>query len=165
MVSCTPSLSPFTSGLVEDQQWSEQDLSKIQYYLSDDIVLERQVRENQSSIVLGEIVLRDGRKVERLVFPKKTPGVFVRQIGADKMAISFEAGKDDRFLVFTPHPRRQHTYTLSAQNWQDGRGQVLYGGNTYFTIPGSGLAFLQVSVKGTRSNKVRTREVEGRTVR
>ena len=55
--SCTHQLSPFTSGLVENQGWSEQDLRKIQYYLSDDVQLERQIRQSASDIVFGEIII------------------------------------------------------------------------------------------------------------
>lgn len=165
LASCSPRLSPFTAALVDQQGWEERDLRRIQYYLSDDVVLERQVRENRTDIVHGEIILRDGRRVERLVFRRNTPGVLVRQIGQDKLAIGFEPGKDDRFLVFVPHPRRNNTYVLSAQNWTNGSGQVQYGGNTYFTVPGTGLASLMVQLKGGANQQVRTKEVGGRTVR
>jgi hypothetical protein len=158
-------MSSFTSALVNEQGWGEQELSRIQYYLSDDVVLERQVRENRSDIVHGEIILRDGRRIERLVFRRNTPGVLVRQIGQDKLAISFEPGKDDRFLIFSPNPRRGNAYVLIASNWSNGSGQVSYGANTYFTVPGSGLSSLMVQLKGGRQQQVRTREVGGRTVR
>lgn len=163
--SCTHQLSPFTSGLVEDQGWSEQDLRKIQYYLSDDVQLERQIRQSASDIVFGEIIIKDGRQIEQLILRKGTPGVLVQLPKQDKLLISFEPGKDDRFLVFTPHPKRNGTFVLSAHNWSEGRGQLNYGGNTYYTVAGSGLAALEVDLKAHRSSKVSRREIGGRTVR
>lgn len=163
--SCSPRLTPFTSGLMQDLQWTTEDLRRIQYYLAEDVILERTVRENKSEIVVGEIIMKDGKKTDRLVFRQGTPGVLVREINRDKLAIGFDKNNPDRFLVFTPHPKRNGVFVLSAQNWQDGRGQVTYGGNTYFTVPGSGLASLSVKIKGTRSNNTTTRDIEGRTVR
>ncbi len=163
--ACTRQLTPFTSGLVENQAWAEPDLRKIQYYLSDDIQLERQIRKNASDIVLGEIILKDGRQIEQLILRKGTPGVLVQMPKSDKLGISFEPGRDDRFLVFTPHPKRNGTYVLSAQNWTDGRGQLNYGGNTYNTVAGGGLAALEVDLKANNSRKVSRREIGGRTVK
>lgn len=161
----TPKLSPFTTGLMEQNGWDERDLSRIQFYLSDDIVLERQIRDRKSKIERGEIIMRDGRELERLVFPKGTQGTMVRMISSDKMAVSFEPGKDDRFLVFVPHPKRNNTFILSAQNWQKGQGQMNYAGQTYFTVPGSGLAALMVQVKGKSSQNVKQKTVEGRSIK
>ena len=163
--ACTRQLTPFTSGLVENQSWAEQDLRKIQYYLSDDVHLERQVRKNASEIVLGEIILKDGRQIEQLILRKGTPGVLVQMPKSDKLGISFEPDRDDRFLIFTPHPKRNGTFVLSAQNWSEGRGQLSYGGNTYYTIPGAGLASLEVDLKANNSRKVSRREIGGRTIK
>lgn len=165
MASCSSRTTSLTSGIVESQNWSEHDLRRIQYYLNQDIVLERQVRDRGSEIVVGEVIMRDGRQIERLVFPRGTPGVFVRKLGEDRYAFSFEPRHDDRFLVFTANPKRGGVYLLSAQNWHEGRGQLNYAGNTYFTVPGSGLAGLEIKMKGKGRDRVRQRTVPGRTVR
>jgi hypothetical protein len=163
--SCSPRLTPLTSGLVDSQNWSDNELRRIQYYLNQDIVLERQVRDRGSEIVLGNVIMRDGRQVERLVFPRGTPGAFVRKLGEDRYAFSFEPRHDDRFLVFTANPKRGGLFLLSAHNWHEGRGQLSYAGNTYFTVPGSGLAALEINMKGRGRDRVRQRTVPGRTVR
>ena len=77
LLSCSPKLTPFTSDLIEQNRWQEDDLKKIQFYLSQDIVLEREIRQNSSEIVMGEIVMRDGREVDRITFRAGTPGVLV----------------------------------------------------------------------------------------
>ena len=164
LLSCSPKLTPFTSDLIEQNRWQEDDLKKIQFYLSQDIVLEREIRQNSSEIVMGEIVMRDGREVDRIIFKAGTPGVLVQQGRQERLAISFETGDDSRFLVFTPHPKRNGTFVLSARNWEKGSGQVNYGGSYYYTIPGSGLASLMVDLKASRSSTVRNREAKGRTV-
>ena len=44
-VSCSPELRPFTSNILQEGGWSDNDLQKIQFYLSDDIVIRRQLTE------------------------------------------------------------------------------------------------------------------------
>lgn len=165
LMSCSrPSMTPFTSGLIEENQWSESELSQIQFYLSQDVVLEREYRQNGAEIVMGEIIQRGDRQVDRITFRAGTPGVLLQMTAKEKLAISFEPGDDQKFLVFTPHPKKQGVYLLAARNWEGGRGQVNYGGQYFYTIPGSGLASLMVDMKSENTRKVTSRQATGRTV-
>lgn len=162
--SCSPKLTPFTSSLIERNNWDEEDLKKIQFYLSQDVVLQREIRKNSSEIVMGEIVMKGGREVDQITFKAGTPGVLIQQARHEKLAISFENGDDQRFLIFTPHPKKNGTFVLSARNWDKGSGQINYGGGYYYTIPGSGLASLMVDLKASQTNTVKSREASGRKV-
>lgn len=164
VASCSPRLTPFTSSLIESNNWEEEDLKKIQFYLSQDVVLQREIRKNSSEIVMGEIVMNGGREVDQITFKAGTPGVLVQRAREEKLAISFESGDDQRFLIFTPHPKKNGTFVLSARNWEKGSGQINYGGNYYYTIPGSGLASLMVDLKASQTNSVKSRQASGRTV-
>jgi len=53
MSSCSKDLSPFTKSLYQQNRWSESELSQIQFYLSDDIVIRRQLRDASSAIIRG----------------------------------------------------------------------------------------------------------------
>ncbi len=164
IMSCSPKLTPFTSDLIDKNGWEEQDLKKIQFYLSQDIILQREIRKNSSEIVMGEIVMQGGREVDQISFMAGTPGVLIQMARQEKLAISFETGDDQRFLIFTPHPKRNGTFVLSARNWDKGSGQINYGGSYYYTIPGSGLASLMVDLKASQTNTVKSRQATGRKV-
>ena len=77
LTSCSPTLSPFTQNLYEDNNWTEGDLRKIQFYLSDDIVLYRELTGGNSEIIEGEIKVVNGRKRDQITFRRGTPGVFL----------------------------------------------------------------------------------------
>ncbi|MEM6723765.1 MAG: hypothetical protein AAF598_06980, partial [Bacteroidota bacterium] len=145
MSSCSKDLSPFTKTLYQQNRWSENELSQIQFYLSDDIVIRRQIRDASSEIISGEIKMVDGREIEEVIIPKGTPGVLV-DVKDNKrdFAISFERG---RFLMFGPNPKMDGKYVLMASDWRDRRGKVNYDGKTFYTEPGNGFATLMVDLK------------------
>ena len=67
------SLSPFTQKLYEDNNWSEADLKKIQFYLSDDVVLRREIGNGSADISDGRIRVVNGKQVAEVVIRKGTP--------------------------------------------------------------------------------------------
>lgn len=171
MGSCSPQLSPFSSSLIRDFQYDNEALSRIQFYLSDDIVLNRQLRQGESTIDHGRITVRDGRRVEEIIFREGTPGVFVFSPGDDKLAISFERG-EDRYLIFGPTSRTRRNrngnegiYGLFAKEWKRDYGIITYDGKEYYTPNRSAYVTLLVDIdERVRVNR-RVKEVEGRTVR
>ncbi len=61
--SCGPKLSPLTQRLVDDQNWTQDELKRIQFYLSEDLVLIRELRNGNSEIRNGQVKIIDGREV------------------------------------------------------------------------------------------------------
>lgn len=170
LTGCSPRLSPFTEALVRDYQFDEEALSQIQFYLSDDILLHRELRQGESTIDEGRISIRDGRRVEEIVFREGTPGVFVFSPDNQRLAISFERNKD-HYLVFGPsknqrgYQGRQGVYRLRARNWADRYGIVTYDGKEFYTPSRSAYVALLVDIDSKSKVSRRVKEVDGRTVR
>jgi len=164
MSSCSDRLTPFTQRLYDEQGWSEAELKKIQFYTSQDIILYRDIVEGDSKIVSGEIKIRNGRKVDEVRIKKGTPGVMLFRPKDNKFAISFEAGDDDRFLIFGASAKRGGRYQLLAKDWKRNYGKVTYAGKTYRVNSDSAYAALLVDLDRKRNTKVKSRTAKGRTI-
>ena len=162
--SCSPRLSPFTEKLYEENDWTDDELKKIQFYVSDDIVLHREIRKGKSEIISGEIKVINGKKVEEVVIPKGTPGVLIFKPKEDRFAISFEDGKDDAYLMFGPSPKAGSRYVLLASDWKRRRGKITYEGKTFYTPSRSAYASLMVDLKRIRKVSVKSRKAKGRKI-
>lgn len=161
--SCGKKLSHFTQSIYNDFDWTENELKRIQFYLSDDIVLYRQLRAEDSRITNGKIRVKNGSEVEEIVFEKGTPGVLIFSPEKNRFAISFESNDD--FLMFGPNPKAGGRYLLLAKDWSRSSGKVTYKGKTYETSTESAYAALLVDIKKLQQTKYKRKKVEGRTVR
>lgn len=163
MSSCSPSLNYYTKSMHEDYRLSEAELQSVQFYLSNDIVLYRDLGVNESKIKEGKIKIVDGRKVEEIIFPKETPGVLMFSPKQDRFAISFEEGEDS-FLMFGPNKKAGGKFVLLAKEWDRRIGKVTYKGKTYKTNSQSAMAALLVDVDKARKVSRKTKKVRGRKV-
>ncbi len=161
--SCGPNLSPFTQRLYDQQGWTQDDLQKIQFYLSEDIVLKRQAREGRSRISDGEIKIVDDGKVEKVTIRRGTPGVFIFSPKDNRFAISFDRN-DDLYLMFGPNPKAGNRYTLLASDWKRRTGTISYGGKKYNIDTRAAYAALMVDLKRTRRVSTRSRTAGGRKI-
>jgi len=162
--SCGPRLSPLTQRMVDEQSWQEDELKRIQFYLSEDLVLTREVRNGNTQIRNGQVKMVDGRQVEQVVFKRNTPGVFVFSPKTQRMAVSFEQG-DDAFLVFGPNPKAGNRYTLLASDWNRRSGSVTYDGRTWRVNAADAYASLMIPLKRLRDNDVKGKVVGGRKLK
>jgi hypothetical protein len=164
MASCSPQLSPFTDNVYDEFGSSDKALSKVQFYLSGDIVLYRDFGGKRTSVENGTIKIVDGRKVEEVIFKKGTPGIFVFSPKRDRVAISFEA-EDDKFLMFGPNQKAGGRFVLLAKEWKRNRGKVTYAGETWNTSSESAYANLLVDLDKARKTKYKKTVVSGRKIR
>lgn len=162
--ACGPTLSPFTQRLQEENEWSENELKRIQFYLSHDIILRRQITEGASEIIRGEIKVLDGKKVEEILIRRNTPGVLVYNPKENRFGVSFEADRDDLYLMFGPNPKSGGRYTLLASEWKRRRGTVSYSGKKWYVDGDNALASLLVDLKKTRRLSVDSRVARGRRI-
>ena len=162
--ACSPRLSPFTQTLYDDNNWSESELRKIQFYLSDDIVLYRELSGGKSEIVQGEIKIVDGRRRDQITFRRGTPGVFLFSPKTDRFAVSFEDGGDDRYLIFGPNPKIANRYVLLASDWNRRQGTITYAGQTWTADANDAYTTLMVDLKRLQETDVNTRVAGGRRV-
>ncbi|RMF03403.1 MAG: hypothetical protein D6772_02180 [Bacteroidetes bacterium] len=162
--SCGPTLSPFTQQLYDEYRWSEDELKRIQFYLSDDVVLYRELQNGKSEIVEGEIKVVDGRRRDQITFRRGTPGVLLFSPKQNRFAISFEDGGKDRYLMFGPSPKVGNRYVLLAGDWNRQRGSLTYAGQKWFVNADDGFATLMVDLRRLQQTQVNTRIARGRRV-
>lgn len=160
---CSPRLTPFTQKLYEDNNWTERELKRIQFYLSDNIVLRREIGSGSAEITKGKIRVVDGRRIAEVVIRKGTPGVFVFSPKENRFAVSFETG-DDRYLIFGPNPTNRERYTLLASDWERNQGTVTYDGRQWQVGSSAAYATLMVNLRRMQQVEVNKREAEGRKI-
>jgi len=163
--ACSPKLTPFTQDLYEDFGWSENELQKIQFYLSRSITLRREFSKGSSEIVSGKIKMVNGRKVEEVVISAGTPGVVLFQPKTNRLAVSFEDGGTERFLMFGPNPKANDKFVLLASSWDRGKGKVTYENKSWSTPTESAYAALMVDLRKIRQTRVNSRRASGRSVK
>ncbi len=165
MSSCSRELRPFTSNILQEGRWSDTELGKIQFYLSDDIVIYRNLTEGANEISSGgAIKIVKGEKVEEVRIPRGTPGVFLFRANEDHFAIGFDAANDKRYLMFGPNPKRQGSYVLLASEWKNRSGKVRYDNQFFFANEPSAMASLLVDLRKIRKVEVSSKTERGRRV-
>ncbi|MDX2001289.1 MAG: hypothetical protein SFW35_02595 [Chitinophagales bacterium] len=161
--SCMPSLVAITDKEKYEKKWSNDDLKKIQFYLSDDIVLQRKLEESSTEIVSGKVKIVNGEKVEEVLIRRGTPGVLVFNPVDNRMGISFEKG-DETYLMFVPNPDKDGRYYLAAADWKNKVGKINYDGKVWYTTPESGNAHLMIDMKKLNQVQRDQRVATGRKV-
>jgi hypothetical protein len=164
LASCAPTLKYYTKDIHDDSRWSDSELSKIQFYLSNDIFLWRDISKGESVIANGKIKMVDGREVEEVIIKRGTPGVFLFSPQKKHYAIGFDANDDTKYLIFGPSEKVNGRYVLLAKDWDRRFGKVTYGDKVYRTTNESAFAYLMVNVDKTRSTKVSSTKASGRKV-
>jgi len=164
LTSCAPSLRYYTKDLQDDSRWSVAELKKIQFYVSGDIYLWRDLSRGESVISNGKIKLVNGREVEEVVIRKGTPGVFLFSPKSNHYAISFDARDDSPFLVFGPSEQANNRYVLLAREWSQQHGKVTYGDKEYRTGAESAYVYLMVDLDKSNRTKVSRTSAGGRKV-
>ena len=163
LAACSPRYTPFTEALYDDYGWSSDDLKQIQFYVSRDVELKRQLTAGSSEIVSGKIRIENGREVEVVTIQRGTPGVFLFSPKADRFAVSFEDG-DEQFLMFGPNPRSDGRFTLRAADWNRNSGLVSYGGKKYRVSSDAAYAALLIDLRKVTRTQRQARVARGRRV-
>jgi hypothetical protein len=161
--SCSAKLTPFTQRLYDEYNWSERELKKIQFYLSENIILWREAGSEETRIKNGKIRVKDGRKVEEVLFKKGTPGVLVFSPKENRFAISFDK-QDEQYLMFGPNPKANNRYVLLGKKWDRRQGEITYNGNIYNTSAENAFASLLVDIDAASQLNVKSKTVKGRKV-
>lgn len=138
-------------------------MKKIQFYVSQDVVLKRQLTEGSSEIISGKIKIENGREVEEVVIPKGTPGTLVLMPKENRFAIGFEDGKD-RYLMFGPSPKYEDRFVLLASEWKNRVGEVTYDKKVYRVSNDAAYAALMVDLRKISKTSVNSRVAKGRKI-
>lgn len=162
--ACGPSRSYFTQELYDDNRWTESDLSQIQFYLSRNIVLWREINSGSSEILRGKVRVINGRQTEEIIIRAGTPGTFIFSPKYQRLAVSFERAGDSYYLMFGPNPNAGNRYVMLASNWERRVGTVTYGGKLYRVSAEHALASLMVDLRRVQNVQVASRTATGRRV-
>ena len=164
LAACSPRLTVLDEDLRRANDWTEAELSRIQFYLSQDLVLSRERKSGSTSIVQGQVRVKDGRNVEELVFARGTPGVVLFQTPEGNLAIGFDERRDDRFLVFGPNPSRGGDYVLLGRSAGRYGAKVTYADKEWDVSNASAGVRLLLNLKRSGSTRRKTESVGGRRI-
>jgi len=120
---------PFTEDLKERIERNNIDLSKVQFYLDEKLVLTREIGMQRAEVNQGVVRLENGRYIHEVIIPAYTPGVCERT-ATDGVYISFE--KENNALKFGRGSNLSSNYfTLYGRNWLNGTSEVTYDGQVF----------------------------------
>lgn len=164
LASCSPRYTYFTEDLYQKQKWTQEDVKRIQFYTSRDIVLTRSISDDETTIKEGKIRIINGKRVEQVIIKAYTPGVLVMMPEKNRFAVSFE-NEDDAFLMFGPNPKYYERFALLAQDWERENGKVHYKGKLYHVDSSAAYAALMVDLRREGQSEYETKRAEGRTIK
>lgn len=162
--ACSNNLKYFTTDLYRENNWSASELERVQFYLSEDIVLQRKLRGENTKITNGKIRVVDGSKIEEVIIEKGTPGILIESPARDKFAISFDSSDESKFLMFGVNPKANGKYVLLAKDWKRRYGTISYGNELYETSNVSAYAALMVDIKKARKVQVKSQRARGNRI-
>lgn len=150
-------LVPFTTTLQEKFNLSKEDLKQVQFYVSEDVVLTKELSGKKSDIVNGKIKTFNNKRVDEIVICAKTPCLVIDTNSKGNLKVSFSES-NEKTLTFGNMPNSSK-FVLLAEKWEGRTGTVNYGGEKY-QVGGFGYdASLCVKMKDLRKvRKSRHRE-------
>lgn len=175
-ISCSKKITPaettvvqltdFTDALVKKYDWSPADLAKIQFYISKEVLLTKNLSSNYSEIKNGVVLVGGEKHNEEIKLPEGTPGVFIRLTSNGSYAMSFDTLHPQELLFFGANPSQGGTYTLSTkQDNSTNTRSVNYLGNLWNVTASSLYAGLQVDLKQALNETREKTIMSGRTVK
>jgi len=140
------------------------DLPSMQFFLSSDVHLERgeKIAPKKKFDSHGKLIINSFSSLNLIKIDAKTPGVCVKVYEGGKIAISF-FDDESKQLIFGD-PDKIGKYKLLATNWENGKGEINFGGLTYFIRPGGAKAYLKFKVSRTETDDTYIQSAKGRKV-
>lgn len=165
IASCsTTRYRSLTRELITTAGWGENDLKKLQFYVSDDIVLRRKVTDAKAKIVSGKIVSKDGAKYEEIIIRSGTPGTMLFSPDNERIAVSFDKTDSKSYLMFGSSDKRDGAFVLLATDWNKNGGTVTYGGKEFQTGASSAYVTLLIQTENEGNTEFKRRTAPGRTL-
>jgi hypothetical protein len=163
MLAGCKNLVPYTDAIRTKYNIQQSDLKRIQFYASDDIILQRKISDGATNIVSGKIKSVNGEKVEEIIVRSGTPGVLVQETNG-KLGISFESN-DNYFINFGSNSYMDEKYTIAFSELKNKVGKILYNGSAYYTAPESVNALLMVDMRKINKFELNQRIAKGRKIK
>jgi hypothetical protein len=148
LTSCSQSLVPFTVQMQEKYGLTKSDLSEIQFYVSEDIVLTQEKSGVDKALQNGKFVAVSNKKTEQVIMPTQTPCLVIDTNAKGNLKVVF-GNDDDTYLTFgSEHDTKK--FVLLSEEWVGTKGTVTYGANKYYTSKLSHHAHLLVNDRKIR---------------
>ncbi|MCA9648399.1 MAG: hypothetical protein H6712_06530 [Myxococcales bacterium] len=151
---------PATEGSLDDASSRSRTPAALQYFVSERVVLQRDLVSRDAAIERGRIRVKRGRLVEQVVIRAHTPGVAV-DWGRSWVAVSFEEGSALVFALDGSDGRaeQEETYHLRTLSDPDGRSpRATLAGRNYRVRQGRD-ARLEIR-RETKTKRSRRRSVQ-----
>jgi len=162
--ACAAGRTPFTQNLRDQYRLEGDDLKKLQFFVSDDVTLQRDFRREEGEISkTHKLVVKEGGYLEEVFIAAGTPGI-ATEVGPTSLAVSFEPAGS---LVFASPPSDrdpERKYKLSAKEWTDYYGELVYENKVWYAVKGSGRAYLEVGLESLDAVEKRKKVLPGRTL-
>jgi len=165
LYSCSSSKSFFTADVRARVESSSTPISKLQFYVDQDVELRREVTADEAKVTTdGKVILQNGKYINVVLLKKLTPGVCTKAY-ENKLDISFETG-DGKSLTFgvLNTASEDGSYRIYADAWANGHGRIKYDGKLYNIQPNSAEAKLMIMKKEADKFEVTQRTMKGRKV-
>lgn len=164
LASCATKI-PYTSKIKKDFDLTEDKLKQVQFYTSRTIVLERDDEQETTATTGkdGDLVVSSTSSSERIVIPANRPCIFEKMEEDGTIQIRFELGAG-RVLRFKQRPNVTSERFYLLADWENGKGELDYGGAVYYAVSGSSAAYLVVKLKQWKKNSRKDRVVKGMKV-
>ena len=164
MSSCATQKTAYTYEMYNANNWTQFDLKKMNFYLSNDITIGREIEKRSSRIANGRVKRVNGRLMEEITIKKGTVGTLTKQLGAKELAIQFNDCKKCA-LVFERKSKQDDRFILKTKGHRQNRGQVKFNGQTYFASANSQDAYLLIRMKDMDKDRMRKYEFKGKRVK
>jgi hypothetical protein len=153
--SCSPKIQ-FTQAVKEQHQLTDQEMKKLQFYISADIVLQRNQKDaSDKDTDDGELIITSGSSIDQVIIPAGTPGIVIEMKGENAMLVRFEPG-EGKYLEFGDPKNRKGPYQLIPEGEKGGKRYVTYAGKKY-SLSGTS-EYVSLTFKMKRLNKFRKDE-------
>lgn len=150
-IGCMRQLEEFTPKEMDRIKLTGVNLSSVQYYNSDEIILERVLESADAKTIKGVVVFRNGRYVDRVRISKNTPGILVDKDGDGRIWIAFEDGPLQR-LPFEKPKYYGNYFSISPDRMENGKSFVEYDGVEYRIMGRSRLLYRPFERRKTDSD-------------
>ncbi len=157
---------PFTKDLYNRLKAYNIDVKKVQFFVDQQMVLNRYIDVNKAELKSGVVKFVNGRYTNEIVIPALTPCV-VDSIDYDGFRVSFEKGSYN-FFKFINNKYSPDFFAFSGSNWKEGTAEIYYDKQVYRVSCGScsSVSDVKLMVKQSDMDKseTKTKTLTGRKV-
>lgn len=155
----------FTDQIRDEYNLNEQNLKKVQFYTSNNIILSKsKTSGSQSTGDDGSLVSSKNNHQERIIIYPNTKCVYEGKGPNGEMLIRFEVGNGN-FLKFAIRQQMASGKYYLVADWKGEKGGELnYANQIYYADQNSSVAYLKVKLKSLNKTKRKDRKVKGMKV-